>query len=46
MERSLEAEFAGQKAGAMIPTHHKAKSPRHLSYPVGAETLSEGSVTS
>ena len=27
--------------GAMIPTQYKAKLPRHLSYPIGAESLSE-----
>lgn len=26
----------------MIPTRHKAKLPRHLSYPIGAEALTEG----
>src|SRR4051794_30669093 len=26
----------------MIPTHLKSKLPRHLSYPIGAEAISEG----
>src|SRR6266702_4688258 len=29
----------------MIPTRHKAKLPRHLSYPIGAEALADGLVS-
>lgn len=40
---SQEGQIECRKAElAMIPTTYKAKLPKHLSYPVGAEALTEG----